>query len=96
MVKNSTEIKSPTLLDALLPVTFLLILLVSFALVYKDESTPNQVALLFSAAFACFIGMKNGYTWKEMEQGMIETIKVSMQAVLILFEEACLMTSLLV
>ena len=72
-------------MDALLPVAFLLALLVSFALVYKDESTPNQVALLFSAAFACFIGMKNGYTWKEMEHGMIETIKeVSMQAVLIL------------
>ena len=93
MVNNSTEIKSPTLLDALLPVTFLLILLVSFALVYKDESTPNQVALLFSAALACFVGMKNGYTWKEMEQGMIETIKVSMQAVLILLTVGSLIGS---
>ena len=93
MVKNSTKIKSPTLLDALLPVAFLLALLVSFALVYKDESTPNQVALLFSAAFACFIGMKNGYTWKEMEHGMIETIKVSMQAVLILLTVGSLIGS---
>ena len=44
-------------------------------------------------SFACFIGMKNGYTWKEMEQGMIETIKVSMQAVLILLTVGSLIGS---
>ena len=53
MVKNSTEIKSPTLLDALLPVTFLLILLVSFALVYKDEphdqGDPEEVRNAYSS-----------------------------------------------
>ena len=37
--------------------------------------------------------MKNGYTWKEMEQGMIETIKVSMQAVLILLTVGSLIGS---
>ncbi|MED5309585.1 MAG: Na+/H+ antiporter NhaC, partial [Pseudomonadota bacterium] len=37
--------------------------------------------------------MKNGYTWKEMEHGMIETIKVSMQAVLILLTVGSLIGS---
>ena len=93
MVIETNTKKSPSLLDAILPVLFLMILLVSFAIVYEDESTPNQVALIFAAAFASFMGMKNGYSWKEMEQGMIETIKVSMQAVLILLTVGSLIGS---
>ena len=93
MVIETNTKKSPSLLDAILPVLFLMILLVSFAIVYEDESTPNQVALIFAAAFAPFIGIKNGYSWKEMEQGMIETIKVSMQAILILLTVGSLIGS---
>ena len=93
MVIETNTKKSPSLLDAILPVLFLMILLVSFAIVYEDESTPNQVALIFAAAFASFMGIKNGYSWKEMEQGMIETIKVSMQAILILLTVGSLIGS---
>ncbi len=71
MVIETNTKKSPSLLDAILPVLFLMILLVSFAIVYEDESTPNQVALIFATAFASFMGIKHGYSWKEMEQGMI-------------------------
>ena len=37
-----------------------------------------------AAAIAAVIGIKNGHTWREIERGMIETISMSLQAILIL------------
>lgn len=49
-----------------------------------DSFGPNQVALILAAAIAAAIGIKNGLTWREIEKGMIETISMSLQALLIL------------
>ena len=42
---------------------------------------PNQVAMILAAAVAAIIGIKNGLTWQEIESGMIDTIKMSLQAI---------------
>lgn len=43
-----------------------------------------HMALIAGAVFASIMGLIAGYTWKEIEDGMIHTIKLAMQACLIL------------
>jgi NhaC family Na+:H+ antiporter len=84
MSKEFKTIKKPTILDALLPVIFLVSILLPSVFIFDDPAGTNQVALILSAALAAMIGIKNGHTWREIEKGMIETISMSLQAILIL------------
>ena len=84
----------PSLLDALIPVILLIAMLAGTVFVFGlDSSGPNQVALSLAAAVAALIGIKNGLTWKQIEQGMIDTITVSLPAILILFMVGALIGS---
>lgn len=87
-------IKKPTLLDALIPVFLLITMLGSLVYVFGDGSAgPNQVALMLAASAAAMIGIKNGWSWKEIERSMIDTISVSMHAILILLMVGALIGS---
>ena len=85
MTTNSTP-KHPTLIDALIPLIVLIGLLATTVFVFDKEEVggPNMMALILAATVAALIGIKNGHTWKEIEKGMIETISMSLHAVLIL------------
>ncbi|MDP2560375.1 Na+/H+ antiporter NhaC [Psychrobium sp. 1_MG-2023] len=78
--------KQPSLLDALAPVIFLIGLLGSAVFYFGDSSSSgaNQIALLLSAGLAAIIGIKNGFCWNDIEQGIIKGISLSLTAVLIL------------
>lgn len=81
----SKIIKKPSLLDAITPVVILISMLAGTVYVFGlDSFGPNQVALIMAAAVAAMIGIKNGHSWKEIERGMIDTISVSLQSLLIL------------
>ncbi|MDA9090994.1 Na+/H+ antiporter NhaC [bacterium] len=81
----SKTIKKPSLLDALIPVIVLVGMLGTLVYVFGDGSAgPNQVALMMAAAVAAMIGIKNGLSWKDIERSMIDTIGLSMHAILIL------------
>jgi NhaC family Na+:H+ antiporter len=81
----SRTIKQPSLLDAITPVVVLISMLAGTVYVFGlDSFGPNQVALIMAAAVAAMIGIKNGLSWNEIERGMIDTISVSLQSVLIL------------
>jgi Na+:H+ antiporter, NhaC family len=84
MSESPRIIKSPSLTDAMIPVSFLIIVLLLTEILPESPSGTNQVTLLLSAAIAALVGMKNGFTWQEIESGIIDTIKVSLQAILIL------------
>ena len=72
-------------MDALIPVVVLISMLAGTVYVFGlDSFGPNQVAMILAAAVAAIIGIKNGLTWQEIESGMIDTIKMSLQAILIL------------
>ena len=76
----------PGLYQSLLPVLFLIVLL-SFAVYFfgADASYgPNQIALILSAAVGILLGIRNGYTWKELEEGMVKGISLASGAILIL------------
>ncbi|MCF2914958.1 Na+/H+ antiporter NhaC [Pseudoalteromonas sp. Cn5-37] len=86
---NSIEekpIKLASFLDALIPITVLVCLLGAAVYLFGDNSSsgPNQIALLFATFTAALIGLKNGYTWKKLEQAMIEGITLSLGAIIIL------------
>ncbi|MDP6198042.1 MAG: Na+/H+ antiporter NhaC family protein, partial [Porticoccaceae bacterium] len=81
----SETIRKPSLLDALIPVIVLIGMLAGTVYVFGlDSFGPNQVAMIMAAAAAAMIGIKNGHRWADIERGMIETISLSMQSILIL------------
>lgn len=90
----SETIKKPSLLDALIPVIVLIGMLAGTVYVFGlDSFGPNQVAMIMAAAIAAMIGIKNGHRWADIERGMIETISLSMQSILILLMVGALIGS---
>ena len=78
--------KQPSFLDAFIPIFVLVCLLGSAVYLYGDNSSsgPNQIALLFATFTAALVGLKNGYTWRLLEEAMIKGITLSLGAILIL------------
>ena len=80
------EQKKASFLDAFIPIFVLVCLLGSAVYLYGDNSSsgPNQIALLFATFTAALVGLKNGYTWRLLEEAMIKGITLSLGAILIL------------
>ncbi|MGL5780027.1 Na+/H+ antiporter NhaC [Cetobacterium sp.] len=77
---NVKTIKRPTFIEALVPITFLIIII--SVSILKFGADP-QIPLLLATIMAVLLGFKLGYKWDDMEKGMISTINSSMQAILI-------------
>ncbi|RLV61477.1 Na+/H+ antiporter NhaC [Parashewanella curva] len=79
--------KPASLLDAILPVLALICMLMASVYLFSSDSSSgaNQIALILAACVALVVGVKNGFTWKEMEQGIIDGVSVATPALLILF-----------
>lgn len=82
----SEDRKGPSLAAALFPVVVLIALLASSVYLFGDGSSggPNQIALILAAAVATVIGLRLGYSWHELQEGIVHGISLSMAAVLIL------------
>jgi NhaC family Na+:H+ antiporter len=79
--------RTPSSTDALIPI-FAIVVLLAFSLyLFGDESSQgaNQIALILCTGLAAIVGIKNGYSWKEVEDGISEGIGHSIGAILILF-----------
>ena len=83
MQKNN---RTPNLIEALIPIIILIALLSLNVIIYKDSATygPNQIALIIGAVVAALIGFKLGYTWEQIQNGMVKSINSAMSAILIL------------
>jgi len=86
------NIKNPSFFDAALPLLVLTILLSVSVYLFSDDAAfgPNQIALFFSTAVAAIIGIKNGYSWRDIERAMVKGISLSLGAVLILLSVGAL------
>ncbi|MEI6858091.1 Na+/H+ antiporter NhaC [Psychrilyobacter sp.] len=74
--------KETTLMYALIPLLFLMgSLFYAIQIAQIDVHIPILASAFFAAGVAIF-GLN--YTWAEIEEGMIDTIKVSLQAIIIL------------
>ena len=82
-----TERREPGLITALIPITFLIVLLSINVSIFGDDSLSgsNQIILMLSAAVAATIGIKLGYNWNEIQQGIVNSIHTAMPSILILF-----------
>ncbi|OKY25466.1 MULTISPECIES: Na+/H+ antiporter NhaC [Thalassotalea] len=83
---NQNPPKAPSMLDSFIPIVVLVILLSAAVTYFSDNSSygPNQIALMISMGVAIIIGLRNGHTWKSMEEAIVKGISVSLGAVLIL------------
>ncbi|BDX06404.1 Na+/H+ antiporter NhaC [Planctobacterium marinum] len=83
---SEAQYKEPSLLDSIIPIVVLVTLLGTSVWVFGSDSSsgPNQIALLLGMAVTAIVGLKNGFSWKEIEQGMINGISISLGAILIL------------
>jgi NhaC family Na+:H+ antiporter len=78
--------KMPSLVDALVPMIFLIVMLSLAVYLFGDNASwgPNQIALIFSSLVASVFGLKNGHKWKDMGDGVVKSISQAMPAIFIL------------
>ncbi len=78
--------KTPSLLQALIPIV-LLIFLLFFNVIYFGDHTlngANQIALILAAAFAGIISVRLGYSWVHVRKRIVYSIGSAMSSILIL------------
>ncbi len=78
--------KSPSLLQAIIPIFFLIGLLSINVYLFSDDATygANQIALLLAAAIGGLIALNIGYSWENILNGIVKSISSAMSAILIL------------
>ena len=78
--------RTPTLLQAFIPIIVLIALLVLNRIIYGDDTLggSNQMTLLIAAAVAALIAGKVGYKWDEIFDGIVKSISSAMPALIIL------------
>lgn len=81
-----SNIKDPSLRDALIPILSLIALLSLSVSLFGDSSSagPNQIVLIIGAAIASIIAVRNGHTWNDIQAAMVAGIGTAMGAILIL------------
>ncbi len=86
MPTNQPTRRRPTVWESLIPVALLIGLLSLSVYFFGDDSSSgaNQIALILSAGVATLLGLRFGYSWKELERGMVEGISLATGAILIL------------
>lgn len=85
-MSKHAEHKKPNFLQALFPVVFLIILLYLSVSLYGNGALDgaNQMALILGAVVAGLVGWSLGFKWKDLEKGMVKSIKSALPAILIL------------
>jgi len=78
--------RSPSMLQALVPLIFLIIALATSVYLFADDAAygGNQIALLLAGGVAALIGLYNGMRWKEIQDAMARGIELAAGAMLIL------------
>tara|TARA_A100001015_G_scaffold320421_1_gene446710 strand:+ start:1443 stop:2885 length:1443 start_codon:yes stop_codon:yes gene_type:complete len=78
--------REPTLLEAFVPVIFLIILLSINVGIFGDSALDgsNQIVLILSAAAAALVAGRLGYKWNEIQDGIVRSISSAMTSLLIL------------
>lgn len=80
------NIRTPGLLQSLIPILCLIALLALNVALFGDEalSGANQIVLLFSATIAALIAVNLGHDWKEIRKSIVKSIGSAMPSILIL------------
>lgn len=86
MKAQSKTIRPPSLLDALIPLIFMIVMLTWSIVLFGIEAAtgPLQVALFMSAVVAGVVAHKNGHPWERLGEEIVKGISLAMSAILIL------------
>jgi len=78
--------RTPHIWESVLPVVILVGLLSGAVYFFGENASfgPNQVALMVATFVALLVGFRLGFTWKELEEGMVRGISLASGAILIL------------
>ena len=81
------EIRPASGLDVLLTIGLTVVLLAASVIIFGSDSSSgaNQIALVIGAIAATVVGIKNGYSYKVIEQNIVDGIATALPAILILF-----------
>jgi Na+:H+ antiporter, NhaC family len=79
-------IRQPSLLDALIPLVFMICLLASSILLFGLDAAIGalQVALFMSAVVAAVVAHKNGHSWQRLGEETVKGISLAISAIMIL------------
>ena len=78
---SNTKYKNMTFLKAIIPVVFLIIALLTTLIYYEGDP---HIPILSATIVASIVAVSVGYSWKEIETGIVETISGAMTAILII------------
>jgi len=78
---KSKEIRMPKLWEALLSFGVMVAIAVTAILIYD---VPVHVGLIIVAAFTAMMGVRLGYSWKQIETSMYDGVRAALPAVVIL------------
>lgn len=78
--------EKPTLLQSFIPIVFLIIILFINVRIFGDASLDgsNQIILMLSAGVASLVAMRLGINWKDLRQGIVDSISSAMSSMIIL------------
>jgi NhaC family Na+:H+ antiporter len=78
--------REATLLEASIPIIFLIVLLFINVSVFGDSALDgsNQIVLIFAALVASIMAVRLGYKWYEIREGIVKSITSAMSGILIL------------
>jgi NhaC family Na+:H+ antiporter len=81
-----TTSKQPSLIQALIPVLFLIILLSLNVAIFGDDalSGSNQIVLILSATVAAIVAIVHGVKWTALQDGIVKSISSAMSSILVL------------
>ena len=84
--KQKSKIKVPSMIDALIPVGFLVLLLAAAVYLYGGDATggPFQIALILSTIVAGLVARKNGHGFEEIGKAAVDGVSTAMGAIFIL------------
>lgn len=76
---------TPSLIDVILPILVLAGSLTALVFAFDvDAGVYTPAALILAAIAAALVGVKNGYRWAQIEEGIAHTISSGLKAILIL------------
>ena len=83
---TTTPGREPTLLQAFVPLIFLVVLLALAVYLFGEDASygPNQVSLMLCAGVAAIIGVRNGLDWADLQHVLVEGISLAIMPIFIL------------
>ena len=74
--KTEDAVRQPSMLDALIPLLFMIVLLSLSIILFGIDAAvgPLQVSLLMSAVVAAVVAHKNGHSWEKLGDEIVKGI----------------------